>query len=278
MARSEDPSLADLIRAVEAEERHVDLVGAVRRAGDQNVVLETAEWIYRFPRRWIDLDREVAVLAALEGRLPVETPRVEWVGQRNRFCAYRKITGWAFDRDRYLAAPRTRQRALAASMAEYLAALHNALTESEMASIGIPDFFSLGARADLIDLNETPEPVRAEVADLLARARALSGRLEGRVLLDNDLTSDNVVMDSEVGALRGVWDFSGVTVGDASFDFRALLRDPDPLTEDVVREYELRTGREICREAFVIAFRITDLRRHLRLGPAAAVRLVRSWN
>jgi aminoglycoside phosphotransferase (APT) family kinase protein len=85
-------------------------------------------------------------------------------------------------------------------------------------------------------------------------------------------------MDGDVGSLSGVWDFSGVTVGDASFDFRALLRDPDPLTEDVVREYERRTGREICREAFVIAFRMTDLRRHLRIGPAAAVRLVRGWN
>ncbi len=112
---------------------------------------------------------------------------------------------------------------------------------------------------------------------MLARARDLSGRLGGRMLLDNDFTSDNIVLDGDTGLLSGVWDFSGVSVGPASFDFRALLRDPDPLTEDVVLEYELRTGREICREAFVIAFRITDLRRHLRAGPADAVRLVQSW-
>lgn len=277
MALTEEPALAELVAAVQAEDRRVDLDGAVRRTGDQNFVLETAEWIYRFPRRWIDLDREVAVLAALDGRLPVETPRVEWLGRRSRFCAYRKIIGRAFDRGRYLSATRERQRALAASMAEYLVALHNALTETEIASIGIPDFFSLEARADLIDLDDVPASVRSDVGNMLTRARELSGRLDGRMLLDNDFTSDNIVLDAETGFLSGVWDFSGVTVGPASFDFRALLRDPDPLTEDVVGEYEVRTGREICREAFVIAFRITDLRRQMRRGPADAARLVQGW-
>ena len=277
MARTEGPSLAELVEAVQAEDRSIDLAGAVRRAGDQNFVLETPEWIYRFPRDWIDLDREVAVLAALDGRLPVEIPRVEWVGQRRRFSAYRKIVGWSFDRGSYLAATRSRQRALAASMAEYLDALHGALTEAEIAEIGIPDFFTLAGRADLIDPNDVPVSVRADVVDMLVRARALSGQLGGRMLLDNDFTSDNIVLDGEMGLLSGVWDFSGVTVGPASFDFRALLRDPDPLTADVVRAYELRTGREICREAFVIAFRITDLRRQIRRGPEDVVRLVRNW-
>jgi len=278
MALSEEPPLAELIEAVAAEDRRVDLVGAVRRAGAENFVLETAEWIYRFPRGWIDFDREIAVLAALDGRLPVEIPRVEWVGQRSRFCAYRKITGGTFDRDRYRSAPRARQRAVAASMAEYLAALHDALTEPEIASIGIPDFFSLEARADLIDPNDVPASVRSEVADMLARGRELSGQVEGRMLLDNDFTSDNIVLDGEMGLLSGVWDFSGVSVGPASFDFRALLREPDPLTEDVVCAYELRTGREICRDAFVIAFRITEVLRHIRKGPAHVVRLVQSWH
>ncbi|WP_020579173.1 phosphotransferase family protein [Actinopolymorpha alba] len=240
MTLTEEPSLAELIEAVEAEDRSVDLSGAVRRAGDQNFVLETAEWIYRFPRSWIDFDREVAVLAALDGRLPVEIPRVEWVGQRSRFCAYRKIIGWPFDRGSYLSATRSRQQALAASMAEYLAALHQALTEPEIASIGIPDFFSLEARADLIDANDVPVSVRPDVNNMLTQARELSDRIDGRVLLDNDFTSDNIVLEGEMGSLSGVWDFSGV------------------------------------REAFVIAFRITDLRRHLRRG-RDVVRLVQSW-
>ena len=277
MALTEEPSLAELIEAVQAEGRRVHLAGAVRRAGDQNYVVETAEWIYRFPRSWIDLDREVALLAVLDGRLPVAIPRVEWVGQHSRFCAYRKIVGRRFDRDRYLSETRGSQRALAASMAEYLVALHEALTETEIASIGIPDFFTLEARADLIDPNDVPASVRSDVESMLARARELSAQLDGRLLLDNDFTSENIVLDPDSGLLSGVWDFSGVTVGPASFDFRALLRDPDPLTEDVVHEYERRTGREICRDAYVIAFRITDLRQHMRKGPADAVRLIHSW-
>lgn len=268
--------LVDLIAAVAAEEHSVDLAGAVRRSGAQNYVLETAHWIYRFPREWIDLDLEVAVLAALDGRLPVEIPKIDWVGRRSRFCAYRKITGRPFDPDRYRSATRTEQLTLAASMAEYLAALHDAFTEAEIAEIGVPDFFTLEQRADLIDPNDLPEDVRDTVAAMLARARELSGELDGRVLLDNDFTSDNIVLDDR-GVLSGVWDFSGTSIGPASFDFRALPRNPDPLTDDVVREYERRTGRRICREAFLLALRITDLIRSIRKGPAAVLQFVQSW-
>src|SRR5262245_7925023 len=84
-------TLAELTAAVLAEDRSVDLAGAVRRAGDENVVLETREWIYRFPKGSVDFDRELRLLAALDGRLPASTPRVEWVGEQTRFCAYRKI-------------------------------------------------------------------------------------------------------------------------------------------------------------------------------------------
>lgn len=272
-----EPTLAELIDAVRAEDRSVDLDGAVRRSGAENVVVETAEWIYRFPQRWIDLDREVAVLAALDGRLPVRIPRIEWVGRRSRFSAYRKIIGTPFDQQAYRSAPRNRQLALAASMAEYLAALHGALTESEIAAIGIPDFFSLAARADLVDPSDVPEQVLDTVIELLDRARELSGRLDGRLLLDNDFTSDNFVLDGELGPLSGVWDFSGVSIGPASVDFRCLPREPDPLTDDVVDEYERRTGREINREAYLVALRIADLLRAIRSGPDVVVRLVDHW-
>lgn len=272
-----EPTLAELIDAVRAEDRDVDLDGAVRRSGAENVVVETAEWIYRFPRRWIDLDREVAVLAALDGRLPVRIPRIEWVGRRSRFSAYRKIIGTPFDQQAYRAAPRTRQLALAASMAEYLAVLHNALTGPEIAAIGIPDFFSLAARADLVDPNDVPEQVRDTVIELLDRARELSDRLDGRLLLDNDFTTDNLVLDGELGLLSGVWDFSGVSIGPASVDFRYLPREPDPLTDDVVDEYERRTGLEISRESYLLALRVGDLLRAIRGGPDDVVRLVDRW-
>lgn len=274
---SDDPSVVELTEAIRAEDPAADLAGAVRRCGDQNVVLETDDWIYRFPRPGIDFERELALLNALDGRLPVRTPRIEWVGQDTRFCAYRKITGWPFDPHRYQSATRRQQQSLAASMAEYLIALHGCLTEGEIKTIGIPDFFTLAGRADLIDLNTVPDSIRSDVAAMLDRARELSNQLDGRVLLDNDFTSDNIVLAGELGPLSGVWDFSGVTIGPASFDIRQLLRDPDPLAQDVAGEYEQRTGQRICHEAYTIAYRITVLRRHLRTGPSAAVELVHRW-
>ena len=105
----------------------------------------------------------------------------------------------------------------------------------------------------------------------------MSGRLDGRLVLDNDFTSDNLVLDGELGPLSGVWDFSGVSIGPASVDFRALPREPDPLTDDVVDEYERRTGREISREAYLLALRVADLLRAIGSGPADVVRLVDGW-
>lgn len=278
MSLSEEPSFAELVAAVEAESFAADLSDASRQSGAQNFVLETPEWIFRFPRKFIDFDLELAVLATLDGRLPVRTPKVEWVGQHSRFCAYRKIIGTPFDADAYRSASRASQQALAESLAEYLVALHSAVTEEEAASLGIPEFFTLAHRADLITPERIPETVRPVVSSILDRSREISGHVEGRVLLDNDFTSDNFVLSEEMGVLSGVWDYSGVTMGPPSFDFRALLRNPDPLTEDVVRAYEDSTGLEICREAYTLALRITDVLIALRSErPEALERLVATW-
>jgi aminoglycoside phosphotransferase (APT) family kinase protein len=273
------PTLVELTTAVLAEGRPVDLDGAVRRVGDENAVLETHEWIYRFPKDFIDFDREMRVLAALHGRLPVATPRVEWVGEKSRFCAYRKITGWQLDRRVYQAATRSRRRALGRSLAEYLAAIHHLLTEAEIASIGIPDFFSLAQRADLIRLDSIPAKVRDEVAQLVARAHHIDDRVSGRILLHDDFTSDNMVFDGEMGPLSGVWDFSHSSVGPACFDFRYLDNEPAPLTSDVVQEYERITGLEIDQEAFAVATRVADVIRQIKHGtPETLVSIVSGWS
>lgn len=269
-------TLDELAAAVSAERHAVDLAGAVRRAGDENVVLETREWIYRFPKPGVDFEREVRLLAALDGRLPVATPRVEWVGEKTRFCAYRKITGWRFDRGAYRTATRSSQWALAASLAEYLAAIHLSLTEAEIAAVGLPDWFTLGQRADLIRLESVPESVRGEVEQLAARAHSIE--VSGRMLLHDDFTTDNLVFDGEMGTLVGAWDFSHSAVGPATFDFRYLLNEPDPLTTDVVSAYERITGCEIDREAFLVAARVADVLRQIRRGgPDDVIATVRSW-
>lgn len=269
-------TLEELTAAVLAEGRPVDLAGAVRRAGDENVVLETRDWIYRFPKPSVDFEREVRLLTTLEGRLPVATPQVEWVGEQTRFCAYRKITGWQFDRRIYRTAMRSSQQALAASLAEYLAAIHRALTEAEIAAVGLPDWFTLEQRADLIRFDAVPAPVRSEIEELVARAHRIG--VSGRMLLHDDFTTDNLVFDGEMGNLVGAWDFSHSCVGPATFDFRYLLNEPDPLTADVVSAYERITGCEIDQEAFLVAARVADVLRQIRRGgPDDVIALVRSW-
>jgi aminoglycoside phosphotransferase (APT) family kinase protein len=199
-------TLDDLTAAVRAEGRSVDLNGAVRRAGDENVVLETSEWIYRFPKPSVDFERELRLLALLDGRLPVPTPQVQWVGEKTRFCAYRKITGWRFDRQVYRTASRSNQRRLADSLAQYLAAIHRALTEAQITSVGLPDFFTLAQRAELINLAAVPGSIRADVEALIARAHEI--RVSGRMVLHDDFTTDNLVFDGKMGKLCGAWDFS----------------------------------------------------------------------
>src|SRR4051812_38340101 len=91
-------SLPDLLALVVAEGRDdVDLAGAVLRTGWENLVVETRDgWILRFPRPGVDFERELAILAAVAGRLPVPTPEVVWTGRRTRFAAYRRLTGATF--------------------------------------------------------------------------------------------------------------------------------------------------------------------------------------
>lgn len=271
-------TLGELTAAVLAEGHSVDLAGAVRRAGDENVVLETDEWIYRFPRPGVDFDREIRLLDALHGRLPVITPHVEWVGRMTRFCAYRKIAGWRLDRNVYRAASRASQRILAGSLAEYLAAFHQALSPAEIAAIDIPDFYSLAQRADLIRLDAVPAQARTEVAELIARAHEINGRLSGLMLLHDDFTTDNLRFHGEMGPLCGAFDFSHSCVGPAAFDFRYLIDEPAPLIGDVIAEYERITGVAIDQEAFILAARVADVLRHIRHDrPAEIILAAHSW-
>ncbi len=271
------PALPELIAAVRAEAPTVQLDAAVRRAGAENVVLETEEWIYRFPREHVDFERELTVLSLLADRVPVRIPHIEWVGRRTRFAAYRKIVGQPLHREHYRAADRSWQLTLANSIAEYLAAVHEALTDAEIAAAGIPAFFPLTARAALIKLDDIPAVIRDDVAAVVDAATGIGDDVGSVVLLHNDFTSDNLVLEQD-GRLLGVWDFSGVCVGPASFDFRYLPREPAPLTDDAVRAYEQLTGQVPHREAYRAAGRIGDVVHLQRRGRVVElVRMVQGW-
>lgn len=70
-------------------------------------------------QRDLAFDRELAILARLDGRLLAATPRVEWIGEKTRFAAYRKLIGDTFDPAAYFGASDNERNALAGSLANF---------------------------------------------------------------------------------------------------------------------------------------------------------------
>jgi aminoglycoside phosphotransferase (APT) family kinase protein len=257
-----------LVAAVEAEGRGVDLAGAVVHAGWENVALETRDgWILRFPRPHVNFERELAILARLAGRLPAQIPNVEWTGRHTRFAAYRKLEGAAFDLEAYDRATAGERDRLAASLAAFLAAMHHALTDDEVAELGIPDLTAAG--------NDAPRPfeklapdVKAYAHDLLDEADALRVNRKPTVVLHNDFHFFNLVLTTPVGEVKGVWDFSCVATGDPSDDLRYISGDSTDLLHRIARQYEQATGTPIDTRAAVLAGRIERIFDAIELGTA----------
>ncbi len=233
--------------------------------GWENAALETADgWILRFPRdEEVDFEQEVAILEHVQGRLLVRTPVVEWIGEKTRFTAYRKITGTAFERGRYAQATEFQREALAQSLARVLAAMHDSMNEQEQEELGIP----------LLDHEPTLELVVKEMRWLPAshwrNAESLIGQfatmwvgdnVDGpRVVLHNDFHVGNMVFAEPVGEMTGLWDFTCVQIGVPSFDFRYFDAAPRDLLERMAGHYQMLTHRPIDVRAAIVANRMEDL-------------------
>lgn len=256
VVRAHDP--ATLRAAVAAEDRQADLSDAVVRSGWENVVLETPEWIYRFPRDdGVDFRRELAILTRLDGRLPAAIPRIEWVGERTRFAAYRKLVGSTFDDSAYAAAPARDRDALADSLAAFLAAMHDAMSPEEIERLRIPRLDR--AATALPDPDRLPPAARDGIDALLAdhESRWRDQRVPGPdVLLHNDFHFGNIVLAGPVGAVTGVWDFSCVAIGRPTFDLRYFEGDSLDVLERIAARYERATGRAIDIGAAMTANRV----------------------
>jgi aminoglycoside phosphotransferase (APT) family kinase protein len=267
--------LDSLVAAVAAEGQQVDLAGAVRRSGWENVVLETVDgWILRFPREdALPFERELAILDRVCGRLPAKTPKVEWTGRHTRFAAYRTLTGAEFDADAYLAAPEWQRDALATSLARFLAAMHTFFTPVDVAELGIPtpvaspDTDPVVRIAD--GMKKLPGEVLPAVERLLADYAATWGAsaVPGpNVVLHNDFHTSNLVLDGPVGEVTGVWDFSCVQIGVPSFDLRYFADGPADLLRRLAGEYAHQTGHQVDVRAATIAYRVESVCDALETG------------
>jgi len=125
-----------------------------RLVGWESVVVRTDDgWIYRFSRLDFEsFDREIAVLAAVEGKLGVATPCVERVDAGHRLVAYRTLTGYGLDLVGSLALDKSERHDLVESLATTLAEMHD-LTGDLPEHLAIPDL-------DCSELVETVNLVR----------------------------------------------------------------------------------------------------------------------
>ncbi|GIH08640.1 hypothetical protein Rhe02_67070 [Rhizocola hellebori] len=259
--------LETLVQAATAEGSGLwDLSRATLHAdGWENAVLETGDgWILRFPRdEELDFDQEIAILQHLQGRLLVRTPSVEWIGQKTRFAAYRKLTGAAFDRERYASASEFQREALASSLARFLAAMHDSMDEVEETELEVP-FLDHEPTLELVvkEMRWLPASHWRHAENLIGQFATMwvGDNVPGpEVLLHNDFHTGNMVFAEPVGDLTGIWDFSNVQIGVPTFDFRYFDGAPRDLLERMAGHYQMLTQRPIDVRAAVVANRMENL-------------------
>lgn len=252
-----------------------DFTPAQRQEGWENVVIETDDRIYRFSKLSpSEFQREVDILEAVAGRLPVDSPVIEQVLHDPDVMIYRKITGAWFEPERYLTWTDAERTALATSIAEALTAFHAFDDLDPKLLADIPHFDDIFA-IDRVprQLPQLAERDRMFVEALLHEWTQPGGNsvLTQDVLLHNDFHLDNAVLD-DAGRLSGLWDFSCVAFGRAEYDLRYLHAQVTShdrpvaasgqyldLLNRVIDAMEATTGRQLDRQLAVAADRLEAL-------------------
>ncbi|ONI67566.1 hypothetical protein BWI15_31150 [Kribbella sp. ALI-6-A] len=224
-----DQSLDGMLAAVadEPQAAGMDLRSRVFRQGWESTVLETPDWIVRFPRREdIDFATEISVLEHVRGRLPVRTPEVAWVGARTRCMVYPKIIGTSFTPAAWHTGSARDREALSDSLAELLIAWREAFSADDVERLGIRP---MGGPPYLGQLSSTlagfPSAVRPGIVALLNRYAELFDQelaAVGPVVLHGDFHLGNMVLAAPCGEVTGLWDFSCVATGALSWDLHFL--------------------------------------------------------
>ena len=188
-------------------------VAALGEGWDNSVFSVDGEWVFRFPRRQIAvplIERELRVLPALAGALPLPVPNPELIGTGGKrfpwtFAGHRMLPGRTADQ----AALTVEQRsAAAAPLGRFLRALH-----------ALP----LNAGPDSFDRLDA-EWMRARTAERLSelsieRPRWFDDPVRKpvlRALVHGDLHARQILVDG--GVVTGIIDWGDVHFGDPACD------------------------------------------------------------
>lgn len=257
------PELIETLRRVGLVDPVDPLDGAELLVGWESVVVRTADgWIHRFARVPRETyDREVAVLALVEGRLGVPTPRVERVDPTGLVMSYRTIVGASLDLAAVRAQTPDDRSSLTRSWAAALAAMHG-LTAEIVGRVAVPTADHRGMAATIRPaIEQHYGPVREALAALQTDwdDHLAAGSATRPVLLHGDFHPGNMVFGSCTGPLSGLWDFTCVALGDPAEDWRYLIRDSPELAAEIAQHYTVLTGRPVDLGVARLIGRVEDV-------------------
>jgi aminoglycoside 2''-phosphotransferase len=215
--------------------RHIAFLGA---GVDSEAYLVNDEWVFRFPKREAAaraLDREVALLPKLAGRLPVAVPRFTYLGHQSGsgllFAGYRLIPGEPLTAELFSCLAFSDQERVLATLADFLRSAHS-FPVGEAAAAGVAELYS----RDWVEACWAGG--QALVLPLLApRAGAALVRLiEGFLgdaqnfaytpcLLYADFAPEHVLYDAAARAIVGIIDWGDLAIGDPDYDLLYLRQD-----------------------------------------------------
>jgi aminoglycoside phosphotransferase (APT) family kinase protein len=219
-------------------------------------------WIVRLPDNGLALvadtpsaaarlAREAKLLQLLGSRVSFGLPSIQYDGpglQVRSLVPGTQIGGEGRERD-FAARPQAMR--LANDLGNALAQLHGALTRKEAEEFGLanidtlPTADALRGRLD----GKLPEPVTANAFDrLLDLYRAYEPREDDIVLAHADLWSGNMAVDSETGALKGLFDFDDAGLADRHVDFMYFHSFGDEFARRALSAYTAKSGRHASWE------------------------------
>lgn len=204
---------------------------------NSDAVIVNGEMIFRFPKYAHVIEQlktETAILTGIQGRVPLNIPRPEFVHLDDQavgeaFTGYRMIPGEPLWRDTFRAIDdEGTVDALAAQLAGFLRALHGTPVSEIPCDLPVRDTYH--DCADLYGrmrakLFETMRPdARAWAADHFEKfLHDERNFMYQPVLKHGDFGPSNILFDHQTQRIAGIIDFGSSCLGDPAYDFAGLL-------------------------------------------------------
>lgn len=191
-------------------------------------MLVNDEWVFRFPRHLFDpenitdykmaqLKREAAVLKALHGRTPYQTPLPELIPKSGLYHGYKLVRGRLWDE-------KTDTHKSDAFMERWLdarRAIASALDVDEAHKLGVPDYDINLLLAEIVELDQAAKTPAAAKTLLATASETVHEKMPPKsswTFIHTDMQVRNVLLDEDDN-ITGVIDFGGSEVGPLEADF-----------------------------------------------------------